>query len=80
MIKHRKTILLELERYPEECDECPMFHTSRYECHNERGIEGHCELGYMDNCDMRDFDGCGLFKLCDIKNNHRVRIMEENND
>ena len=51
-----------------------MFHTSHYQCHNERGAEGHCELGSMDNCDMRDFDGWNIFKLCNIKNDPRVKI------
>ena len=47
MIKYKKLIALELEKYPTKCSECPMFHTSRYQCHNESGIEGDCELGYM---------------------------------
>lgn len=76
-MKYKKLIVLELERYPENCKECPAFHTSRYQCHNERGIEGHCELGYMNDCDMRDFYGWCLFKSCNIKNNPRVRIVED---
>lgn len=80
MIKHKKRIILELERYPKKCSECPMFRTNRYECHNERGIEGHCDLGYMDGYDMRDFDGWCMFKTCNIKNNPNVTIMEEDTD
>lgn len=38
MIKCKKLIALELEKYPTKCNECPMFHTSRYQCHNECGI------------------------------------------
>lgn len=77
MIKYKKLIALELEKYPEKCNDCPMFYTTRYQCHNECGIEGHCELGYMNGYDMRDFYGDGLFELCNIKNDSRVRIMED---
>lgn len=74
MIKYRQIIILELERYPEKCCECPMFATTPYQCHNERGMEGNCGLGYMSNCDMRDFSGSTLFDKCDIKNNPNVTI------
>lgn len=77
MIKHRETILLELERYPEECDECPMFYKTPYICHNERGMEAGCRLGYMDDEDMRDFYGRTLFVKCDIKNNPNVSVRKE---
>lgn len=77
MIKYKKLIALELEKYPTKCNECPMFYTTRYQCHNECGIEGHCELGYMNGYDMRDFYGDGLFELCNIKNDPRVRIVED---
>lgn len=80
MIKYKKRIVLELERYPETCKECPMFHTRLYECHNERGVEGRCDLGYMDGYDMRDFDGWCLFQPCDIKNNPDVNIMGDGNN
>ena len=76
MIKYKKLIALELEKYPTKCSECPMFHTIRYQCHNESGIEGDCELGYMNGYDMREFDGWCLFKSCNIKNNPRVKIVE----
>lgn len=76
MIKYKKLIALELEKYPTKCSECPMFYTSRYQCHNESGIEGDCELGYMNGYDMRDFDGWCLFKSCNIKNDPRVKIVE----
>lgn len=78
MIKCKKKIILELERYPKTCKECPLFHTTLYECHNERGSEGHCDLGYMNNYDMRDFDGWCLFRGCNIQDNPDVTIMEEN--
>ena len=64
MIKYRETILLELERYPEKC--------------NERGMEARCLLGYMDNEDMRDYSGAELFAKCGIKSNPNVSIRKEN--
>lgn len=78
MIKHKHIIFLELERYPEKCEECPMFCKTPYQCHNERGMEAGCRLGYMDNYDMRDFYGRTLFDKCDIKNNPNVSIIKEN--
>ena len=74
MIKYRQTILLELERYPENCRECPMFTMIPYQCHNERGMEGSCRLGYMDGYDMRDFHGYALFAKCNIKKDPNVTI------
>ena len=43
----------------------------------ESGVEGHCKLGYMDNCDMRNLNGWCLFRSCNIKNDPRIRIMED---
>lgn len=80
MIKYKQTIFLELERYPEKCDECPMFYKTPYQCHNERGLEAGCRLGYMDDCDMRDFYGRELFAKCDIQNNPKVSIRKEDNN
>lgn len=77
MIKHRQKILLELERYPEKCRECPMFAMIPYQCHNERGREGVCRLGYMGDHDMRDFYGDTLFAECRIKDNPDVTIGKE---
>ena len=76
MIKYRQIILLELERYPKKCRECPMFTMMPYQRHNERGTEGGCRLGYMDGNDMRDFYGDILFTKCDIKNNPNVTIKQ----
>ena len=78
MIKYRQTIFLELDRYPKKCGECPMFTMMPYRCHNERGMEGHCGLGYMSNDDMRDFDGKVLFAKCNMKNNPNVVIKGGN--
>lgn len=76
MIKFKMRTILELERYPKICKECPMFTMTPYQCHNERGMEGGCILGYMDNHDMRDFDGWCLFKGCNIQSNPDVTIMK----
>jgi hypothetical protein len=78
MIKYRGIILFELERYPEKCNECPMFTRAPYQCHNERGMEARCLLGYMDNEDMRDYSGAELFAKCGIKSNPNVSIRKEN--
>lgn len=80
MIKCRQLILLELERYPEKCSECPMFTMAPYQCHNERGMEGNCRLGYMSNCDTRDFSGSILFTKCNIKNDPNVFIRKESSN
>lgn len=48
-------------RYPVNCKECPMFSQVPYTCHNERGYEARCMMGYMENKDMRDFTGETLF-------------------
>ena len=36
-------------RYPVNCKECPMFSQVPYTCHNERGYEARCMMGYMAN-------------------------------
>ena len=64
-----------MNRYPERCEECPAFYTRSYQCHNERGVEGHCKLGFMSG-DMRDFDGRKLYKNCSIRNSDNVKIDE----
>ena len=75
-IKYKKKVLYEMERYPENCKECPCFSTTPYRCMNECGEEGHCELGYMNGKDMRDFYGKIRFKECGIEDDIRVSIME----
>lgn len=80
MIKYKNTISFEIERYPEYCKECPMFREKPYQCHNERGMEAGCILGYMDQYDMRDFYGDVLFDKCGIKENPNVSIIKENNN
>lgn len=50
-------VKFEINKIPENCSECPFYSTSNYICHNERGIESHCAIGYMNHSDMRDFDG-----------------------
>lgn len=79
MINHKHILFLELERYPEYCEECPMFCKEPYQCHNERGMKAGCSFGYMDNYDMRDFYGDILFDKCRIKDNPNVSIIKETN-
>ena len=74
MVKHKKYIKYEMQRYPEKCKECPAFKRTPYSCHNERGVEGGCELGYMNGKDMRDFTGNIRFSNCNIENNEKVII------
>lgn len=74
-IKCIKYITYKMERYPEKCNECPAFKQSPYTCHNERGMEANCELGYMDGKDMRDFDGRIKFKNCSITTDDRVKVL-----
>lgn len=76
-VRHKKTILLELERYPNNCGECPAFKQVPYQCHNERGLEANCEFGYMSG-DMRDFSGRTLYTYCALKFNKNVTLMGEN--
>lgn len=63
-----------IERYPNYCGECPFFRLYDYSCHNERGKEGHCELGYMGGHDMRDFYGKYKFVGCKIEENESIKI------
>lgn len=73
-IKCIKTTFYQMERYPEKCNECPAFKQTPYSCHNERGMQGGCELGYMNRLDTRDFSGSIKIPTCDIENNPRVSI------
>jgi hypothetical protein len=76
MVKHKKSISYEMERYPNTCDECPAFRLFPYQCHNEYGMEASCELGFMRGKDMRDFNGRTRFKDCWIELSKRVTITE----
>lgn len=66
-IKYKKFILYEMNCYPEKCKECPAF--------SKIGIEGRCELGYMDGQDMRDFCGDRKYSNCHIESDERVKIV-----
>lgn len=44
---------IELKELPKACSKCPFYSNRNYTCHNERGTEAHCALGYMTG-DMRD--------------------------
>lgn len=53
--------------YPETCGKCPFYSEQPYSCHNERGYESCCSMGYMKGKDMRDklyskskYEGCKL--------------------
>ena len=46
--------MYQLDRYPESCVECPFLREHFYQCHNERGTEFGCTLGYMKGYDTRD--------------------------
>lgn len=81
IINHIMRTIIEMERYPRFCKECPAFRTQLYSCHNERGFEATCALGYMTGHDMRDFQGAIRFSGCKIETNPDVTIMKgENND
>lgn len=76
-IKYAKRIEIEykIERYPQNCKECPCFSQHPYSCMNERGTEARCELGYMDRQDMRDFSGGIKYSKCMIEKDDRVKII-----
>jgi len=46
-------IELELKEEPNACSKCPFYQEYPYQCHNERGMEANCKLGFMTG-DMRD--------------------------
>ena len=75
-IKHNLYFAYEMERYPKNCKECPCFSTHPYTCHNERGTEAFCSLGYMDESDTRDFKGDSKFHKCKIETNCAVSLMK----
>ena len=79
MIKYRKHITFEMERYPEKCNECPAFTQKPYSCMNERGMEAGCELGFMCGHDMSDFSGRTRFLDCDIEKSPKVVINKSPN-
>ena len=43
-IKCRKWVTYKMERYPENCKECPCFSQHPYSCMNERGMEATREI------------------------------------
>lgn len=76
MIKHKVYQRWGIERFPKCCKECPAFHQRPYTCHNERGLEAECQLGYMAGHDMRDFHGNTRFSGCKIESDPNVTIMK----
>lgn len=70
------TSIYEMNRYPKHCRECPCYREKPYTCHNERGYEGHCALGYMRGYDMRDFNSGKKFEGCKMDTNPNVIIKD----
>lgn len=75
-MKIKNIVSYQIERYPATCVECPAFSEQPYSCHNERGMEADCALGYMAGHDMRDYSGKFLFPGCKIRHDDRVRLMK----
>lgn len=76
MIKHIEEIKVTVERYPNYCDECPMFYQTEYKHHGKRLQEAHCKLGYMEGFDTIDFSGRSLFRGCFAVDDGKM-ILEE---
>ena len=71
----RVTVNIEMKKIPERCGECRFYSEPEYRCHNDRGNEAHCALGYMTG-DMRDasyrqklYPGCRLTEDMEKPNN-----------
>jgi hypothetical protein len=63
------TVAVTLKELPTKCGECKFYSEGTYTCHNERGKEPHCALGYM-NGDMRDQSyKDSLYFDCRLKDN-----------
>lgn len=53
---------------PRVCGVCPFYSERPYQCHNERGMEANCSLGFMRGTDTRDHSYENvLFRGCRIK-------------
>lgn len=68
-----------IDEYPKTCKECPFFYKIGYSMSDSdrEGLEGRCELGFMNKFDTRDFNGDELFRLCKIKENPYIYLKEE---
>lgn len=55
---------IQIKEIPKTCSECKFLQVREYRCHNERGDESSCLLGYMSGKDMRDVN----FKSERLKN------------
>ena len=60
-------MIMEESTKPRACGVCPFYSEQSYQCHNERGIESYCSLGFMRGTDTRDrsyqnvlFPGCRI--------------------
>jgi hypothetical protein len=47
--------MIEMKEFPKACGTCPFYSEIAYTCHNERGNEAFCSLGYFRGQDMRDW-------------------------
>jgi len=50
------SIEIKIKEIPKSCSECRFLQVGEYRCHNERGNESSCLLGYMYGKDMRDIN------------------------
>lgn len=68
-----------IDKYPETCKECPFFYIIAYSMSDSEreGLEGRCNLGFMNKFDTRDFIGDELFKPCKIKENPYIKVQNE---
>lgn len=54
---------------PKNCGDCLFYSEVSYRCHNERGNEARCELGFMKGFDMRDRSYVNsLWEKCKLAN------------
>jgi len=68
------SIEIKIKEIPKSCSECKFLEVSEYRCHNERGNESSCILGYMSGKDMRDVN----FRTGALKNQRFVGCQIEN--
>lgn len=67
-----------LSEWPQCCGECPFCYTTNYICHNERGKELKCKLGYTNKFDTRDFPvDRKIFEGCKMRTDGKVSVENE---
>lgn len=75
----KKKTLYGVTEIPKNCKECPAFSQTPYSCHNERGMEAHCSLGFMTG-DMRDFSGRTRYEGCRIETEVELKGLNKTLD